>query len=360
MNVEEVHFNHDPSSAHADALTIKYGNTLTVTAPEWRNGKSYAVAYTLRAVSSTTLIKARFSGGPPNGTRQISVRPRLLDAPPFQMLFGQNATQSKPVVFDHEGNSGKVDFVLESGGPQKVGSYLLQLDWLATDAGNTTRFGYTTHRIFVVVDTPKAPWVQGLVEPPNLSFPRVDALEFACNVAAGAVSLTMATELLMQGIYNLPNQSYEPNALFVTEADGDFNLTSFLKLPSGGFTNECRGVASAVVTFANLLGDRLCPLMLYKNTGVVDINSVRLIGSESTFQKTFFGRHEVAVRIGLPLDENLPVTDACLQFGNANNPIEVFRMPLGHLNPNGIGYLFELIGSGDFENQVVIDPRPVF
>src|SRR5215831_12903005 len=78
MKIEEVHFNHDTSSASADALSIrKNAAGGPIVAPEWKDGQiPQPAAYASAAIGNQVSIKARFSGGPLNGSREI----RAIDA----------------------------------------------------------------------------------------------------------------------------------------------------------------------------------------------------------------------------------------------------------------------------------------
>src|SRR5260370_42544674 len=73
MQLEEVYFNHDPAPAAHDAMTIcRSGGGATIVAPEWQRGlPSQPAAYARDAIAGAVTIKARFSGGPQNGTRKI-------------------------------------------------------------------------------------------------------------------------------------------------------------------------------------------------------------------------------------------------------------------------------------------------
>src|SRR5687767_6041564 len=74
MQLEEVQFNHNPASATNDAFTIcRDKNSGAIVAPEWRRTphRREPAAYARDAITGAVTIRARFSGGPQNGTRKI-------------------------------------------------------------------------------------------------------------------------------------------------------------------------------------------------------------------------------------------------------------------------------------------------
>src|SRR5258707_14999074 len=73
MKIEEVHFNHDTSSASSDALNIrKNASGGPIVAPEWKSGQiPKPPAYASAAIGIKVTIKANFWQAPANGARQI-------------------------------------------------------------------------------------------------------------------------------------------------------------------------------------------------------------------------------------------------------------------------------------------------
>ena len=370
MTVEEIHFNHDPASMIADAMTIKYADGTVIAAPEWGGGRKHAAAYRAMTLKRPITIKARFSGGPPNGTRRIVAVPVFnhpLTGVPDLGHMADGGMMPKDVSFDAAGDSSLEEFDIKPiSGDVAVGTHHLVWSWRFFKQGVWTEFKQTHHTIYVVLASPTAPWFQGAVEPAGRSYPWVEAIQFACQWADGALTVDRATELITNAINTLENQDYPlpdtDNRLFVDEFDAPFNLTFFLNgLNSASFINECTGVTAAVATFGNLLGDRLCPLQMFKDSGTIRTQLIRLIGSNETddpVQKDF-GKHEAATRAGLPLDEHLPVYDACLRFADGVSPDLPVAMPLSRLDLIG-GYLPRLIQTGGFENFVLMPPRGVY
>jgi hypothetical protein len=132
VKIEEVHFNHDTASANADAFNIRQNASGSpITAPEWKDGQpSKPAAYARYELGSKVHIKARITGGPPNGHAKI----RAIDpwAPPaypggcigwflvllaklLRGLFGNvlGEVKEKNVAFDASGDSGIEEFSLQ-------------------------------------------------------------------------------------------------------------------------------------------------------------------------------------------------------------------------------------------------------
>jgi len=238
----------------------------------------------------------------------------------------------------------------------------LALNWRSLDARSSTKFDVTRHRVYVVTSLPTAPWCQGLSEPPDLQFPWVEALDVACSWARGASSIFRATELIAHAINALPKQTYLSSATqFAPLTDSPFHLWQYIfeLNNSASFANDCRGVAGALASFANLLGNRLCPLLLSPNqgTGTFGTLPIRLL-TDNAFLAQTFGHHEVATKASEPLNDFLPVYDACLELDEAS-PILAVGMLLGHPAQNGPDYLHRFMDSGNVNNRIVIPPRSV-
>ncbi len=272
MQVDEIHFNHDTTSASHDALTIcRNGLSGAIVAPEWKRGfPSQPAAYARDALISPITIKAKFSGGPQNAARKI----RAIDGSPpppqksgcagiiaaiidaiLRTLFGNilGEVGAESVVFDANGNSSLTTFTL-------IGQWLTpnsfvskretKWKWQYHANGSWHDFDLTTHAIYVVLNVPNAPWVQtGDVT----QLPWTDALDRACAWALGAKTLDEAAALITYGVNRQQNESYTPMTMF---GFGDYNLASYLTHVNNGmpFIMNCTDCADAVTTLSNLLG----------------------------------------------------------------------------------------------------------
>ncbi|MGH7551568.1 MAG: hypothetical protein ACREMQ_00900, partial [Longimicrobiales bacterium] len=270
MTVDEIHFNHDPTSSSSDALNIRVnGSGAPIVAPEWTNGgPSRPAAYAASALGSTVTIKAKFSGGPANK----NVKVRALDAyvPPSQTgclgvlisiiaailrgLFGNvlGEVDERQVNFDGAGNSTPETFELinhklKTAG---VGARTTEWKWQYRSHGQWHTFANTKHRIYLVVDVPAGPWTQTVND---TQLPWTDALDKACAWAHGAITKDEAAARITKAINARPPQSYTPATLF---GFYDYYLTSYMTALDAGapFQLNCTDCANAVTTFANLLG----------------------------------------------------------------------------------------------------------
>lgn len=274
MQVEEVHFNHDPSSAGRDALTIcrNAAAGAAITAPEWRRSpaKNEPAAYARDALTGPVEIKARLSGGPPETT--VEVRAVDADEPVrrsgcagtliwllekvVDALFGTvGEVAPKLVTFDGAGDSGLETFTLNSRwlGP---GGFVSRRDnvwrWQYRDGGRWKDFDTTDHVVYVVLDLPGDPWVQS-GDPTQL--PWADALERACRWAVGADTTDATAERITRRVNRVADVSYTPATMFGFTT---YQLSSYLgHLGGGPFVMNCTDCANAVTTLSNLLGCRL-------------------------------------------------------------------------------------------------------
>jgi hypothetical protein len=264
------------------------------------------------------------------------------------------------VAFDPNGESGLHTFELSGHLDRaRVGRTDVVWNWQQHVAGERwLDIATTSHLVYVTLHAPGKPWLKATVE--ALDKPWAEAIDLACQWAADADSIADSTALIAEAIYSLPHQRYAADSVFVDGASAPFNLTQYLHDVKLGadFTNECRGIAAALVTFANLMGDRLCPLQMWPTQGGKnDTQSIMLIGDD-VFRSTLFTRHETATQQAIAASDLSPVFDACLKLdGHLTVPL---GMPLGHIDPNGLDYRFKLLRTGDFDALQVLPPRGVF
>jgi hypothetical protein len=342
MQVAEVHFNHDTTSASHDALTIgRNAASGPIVAPEWKHGApSQPAAYARDAITAPVTIKARFSGGPQNGTRKI----RAIDgspAPPQQSgcagiiaalidallraLFGNilGEVGAEPVLFDANGSSSLTTFTL-------LGQWLTPNSFVSKRetkwkwqywAKGWHDFDLTTHTIYVVLNVPNAPWVQ---TGDATQLPWTDALDLACTWALGAKTLDEAAERITYGVNRQQNESYTPMTIF---GFGDYNLASYLThVNNGPFIMNCTDCADAVTTLANLLG---CTLAEGQFFNMQTRPFLTLAGDPSNAAAwvTFgWSYHEIC---WLNDFNSNTVWDGCLQLDMSNNPnVHAAQLPV--------------------------------
>jgi hypothetical protein len=392
MRVAEIHFNHDPESAAADALNLRGSADALIVAPEWRyDAPSQPVAYAVKALrrgvetgAGDVTIKVRFGGAPPGATARIRAvvpvdpRARFLEflAPPRGLL---GVAQAQEVTFDANGESPLVTFALKGHRllGATVGASWTGWDWQALVDGRWWTFISTWHRVCVVPDLPRPPWCQSEPDPNGYQLPWADAMALACLWAAGATTVVEATQRIVEQINAHPKLGYSPDDAFTPVDPGtlvrSFHLSYFLSeladpaYDSGNrIGTDCHAAATAVATFASILGADIRALSI---RDAFDLNSVRMIGGELAGPgrpRTRFGKHEVALveQGALPADvvvangiaTGFLVHDACLEVDAAGTWVLPVRRALGTPDPAGSGYRQQLIKGGD---GTIATPKPI-
>ncbi len=375
MKIEEVHFNHDTSSASADALSIrKNAAGGPIVAPEWKEGQTpQPAAYASAAIGNQVSIKARFSGGPLNGSREI----RAIDAylPPavpsgclgwllsliaqiLRALFGNilGDAQQRVVAFDGAGNSGLETFVLINHKlkTSSVGIHTTTWKWQVKHGRKWLDFGSTQHKIYLILDLPNGPWDQSSAAN-NTQLPWTDALDKACLWALGAKTKDEAAAKITLAINGQPNQTYTPVTMFGFTPP--YQLTSYMNQIDSGlpFSLNCTDCADAVTTFANLLG---CDLWEGRFFNMVTRRFLPLNGNpavDTDWVSWTWGYHEICWLNAIGQYQN--IYDGCLQVDMDDNygdtvhiPRNPIKMQFGMNAPDD--YRFRLIqsGAGTLEN----------
>ena len=363
MQVEEVHFNHNPKSASADAITIaNNGASGAILAPEWQRSpfKREPCAYALGAISGPVTIKARFSGGPQGGVRRI----RAIDAnpvPPQQVgcgglflwllqkithtLFGTvGEVVQKDVSFDGSGSSGLETFTLNApylGANGFVTKRSTVWKWQYKSGKSWVDFDTTDHTMFITADMPTAPWVQS-GNPTQL--PWVTALERACLWAIGKKTKDDVAAAITMEVNRVPNVTYTPMTMFGFDS---YQLASYLgHLTGGPFVMNCTDAADAVTTLSNLLG---CNLAEGRFFNMVTRKFLTLSGEPvipGDWVSFTWGYHEICWLNDFSSNR---VWDGCLQLDMSDVPnVHVAKlatkMPFSVPEPND--YRTRLIATG--------------
>jgi hypothetical protein len=399
-----VVFNHDPNSSATSALNIRRNATDVVVVPEWRRGISVEpedspAAYALRDTWLNTIrIKAEFTCSDAQ-LKSVGVRavppplgPALL--PLLQSLLGPlgamavlhnpayagwrdslielvsghvlGAVQSRNVVFDSNGQSGLQTFDLVRPGLWVSGVGIYDVSWLWQYRRSTlepwTDLTTTHHRVYVVLEAPKASWNQLPYRADNTQLPWTDVLDYACRWASGAYSPDVAATRITSAVYALGDPLGEQRIEYGCPVFGSpqysvlfFNCTAFLERLRGGIGNgpyvNCTDCATIVSTFANCLGctlwqSRMAPAI----APTFATNPILAIGS-AIWQfpcgaALGFAYHEVAWKGTCTMDEE--VFDACLLVNGASDPT---RAPFIARLPADIRY--GRTGSGEYRDRLV-------
>jgi hypothetical protein len=135
---------------------------------------------------------------------------------------------------------------------------------LAVPDGAPTAMGELrdhTHRIYVLLDVPTAPWQQAPYQPNNLQLPWTDILDHGCRWAAPATIPDDAAARITRKVYDLGPGiiTYDcPGGGSTHYANPGFDCTAFLDRLGGGVGNgqyvNCTDCATIVSVFANAVG----------------------------------------------------------------------------------------------------------
>lgn len=367
VHVEAIKLNHDSSSASNDALNIRRNASQFVSVPEWTRGSSISpedapAAYSVADTRGNSLtIQARFSG-PPNTKAEVrAVDPTITPTPTqpsgcagvlisilrsiIRGLAGNvlGEVEKKTVSFDGSGDSGFVTFTLQnptlSSSFVSVRTTTWQWQWReGPSAPSWTDIEQSTHRIYVLLDTPEAPWKQAPYTSANTQLPWTDVLDVACRWAIGASTPVDAATGVTKGVWNLgPNRiEYDcpgGGASHYLTGFSTFDCTAFLDRISGGMGNgryvNCTDCGTFVSVFSNAVG---CALWSSRMNGWFPLNPIRSIGNTtwypgcSNWPNKGFGYHEVAWTNGCT--EADEVYDACLEVDGDADPQSPPHTPL--------------------------------
>lgn len=265
--------------------------------------------------------------------------------------------KAKWVPFDNAGWSAFETFQLQHVRlwDVGVGIHTTSWRWQYREKQNApwTDFATSEHRIYVLLEVPKAPWQQSPYTSANAQLPWTAVLDRACGWAFGATSRDQAAERVTRSVYGLGPSIVEydcPGYGFSHYSSGSFSCSAFLDLLAGGpglgrYIN-CSDCATIVSTFANAVG---CDLWQSRMGYGFDLNSLLAIGSniwQTACGWGSFTYHEVAWKDGCTAND--PVWDACLQVDGDADPTSAPHTPLLPTNlrfgtPGSMDYLDRLV-----------------
>lgn len=251
VQLDSISFNWG-GTAQNSALRIRRNFGAAVAVPEWTHGggnepSAYAIAQVL-AGGNVPQLRVAFSGGEDGEIVTIAAVGNgtpLGNIAPQQVTFGANGTA---VV--------QMPLANCTIGAQTVGIVDTTWAWTATEGdGQPYPLGNTTHRSYLVLDTPSAPWTQN----GGTQDPWVTALEAACTYAQGAPTATDAAGGITTGV-NISGVQYNPAPSLFINNGGAVNvaLTTFLNWRAAGgpyaMTLNCFDCGALVMLLSNLLG----------------------------------------------------------------------------------------------------------
>jgi len=369
VSLLSVAFNHDPSSARADAINLRHNGDLTgiQRLPEWRAGaglgqRDSRAAYALAETAGNQItIEAQLSCDNPRtpvvDVRAVEPHPPtpplawlqqmfgfLVPAGPFQawqlfLLWGALArprpgllgsVEAREVRFGADGRSGPLPFALRDVRmwERGVGVHAVNWRWEARESadGPWQPIATTHHTIYTILSLPTEPWMQQPFDGTNTQLPWTEVLDRACSWAQGSRTAHEAATRITRALYDLGPELiqydcpggggthytwFEPYAVF--------DCTAFLRRLEGGFGwgpyVNCIDCASIVSTFANVLGADLSQSGMGSGIGApFRTNPIRALGSprwRTPCDWGEFGYHEVAWTGACGSDDE--VVDACLE-----------------------------------------------
>lgn len=384
VQLDSITFNHDSTSATADAINLRRNATEPVIVPEWRHGATInpedsPAAYAQNPTRGHTItIKARFHRTDAN---LRSVRIRAVDAdtsPPqptgclawlfwlllvlIRALTGNvlGEVRARTVHFLPTGATAPETFTLRRVRLWRVGVgvYTTNWRWQYRRKGHWVDFATTSHRIYVLLDVPTAPWQQAPYADTNLQLPWTEVLDHACRWAASANTPDTAASLVTSAVYHLGPARVEydcPGGGSSHYSSPAFDCTAFLDRLRGGTGNgqyvNCSDCATIVSTFANAVGADLWQSRMGFG---FELNPILAIGS-STWEPACessgygwtgsFSYHEVAWKGACGVNEH--VFDGCLQVDGDADPTTAPQTPLLPRNLR-----FGNSGDGDYRDRL--------
>jgi len=351
VSIDAIKFNHDPNSATNDALNIRKSKSAFVKVPEWEKGKctkhdDSRAAYAIKETAGKTLtIQARFSGGPAGGEVDIRAvdssqsypgKPGCVGAvlsiiaKIIQAVFGNalGEVKERKVKFDAKGDSGFVSFELVKVSLSKtpVGIRYTEWTWQWREGKGAPWIDIETtrHKIYVVLEVPKAPWVQQPYNAANDQLPWTDVMDYSCVWAIGAKDRDFAAAKITECVNVLgPARIRYDTSVGATNyaRSGSFRCTRFLERLDGKFglgeKVNCTDCATITSTFSNVLG---CDLWQSRMGANFALNEIIAIGF-AAWKVPFFGSfsyHEVAWEGACGRTDDL--YDACLKVDGGLDP----------------------------------------
>jgi hypothetical protein len=358
-----IKFNHDEHAADTDALNIRKNNTQAIKVPEWVRGMTKPddslAAYAISEVKGNTItIQAKFRRKDP---KISSAEVRAIQPPPhpppkgfirwllellekfpwlwyfllwlFYRGFGKNVlgmVKTTKVTFNALGLSDYVSFDLEKDWIQRRGVGIHMVNWRwqfrVKPKHSWTTFDTSKHKIYTVINVPKAPWKQ---QPfPDSQNPWTEMLDFACDWAATQMHTDGVAAAITHKVYHGLGLTYDMGGgASKYTLSNYFKATKFiayLKTGAGlGNVVNCTDCATIVTAFSNLLGTDLLASRMYDTTGYDNfiLNRIIAIGQSGWGCPGWgcsFGYHEVAWKGSGAHGER--IYDACLKVDKDNNP----------------------------------------
>lgn len=387
--LESIKFNHDPTSANADALSIRKNASDFVSVPEWIrsqcvNPEDSPAAYSIKETQGNTLSIQAQLHCTDQSIQEIEVRAidpywnlaaqgciyailvklgaKLFLGPPTvppKNILGD--VKPKKVTFQSNGYTDFESFELInvdlSSSGVGIGTVTWNWQYRTLPDGSWLDLITTVHRIYSLLELPKSPWLQSPYNASNIQLPWTDVMDYACNWAMGKKTLDTAACAVTQNVFNLGPSvvTYDcPGGGGTHYANSSFNCTAFIERLHGGLGNgqyvNCTDCATIVSTFANVVG---CDLWQSRMGYYFDLNPILAIGSnvwETACDWGGFRYHEVAWKGACNHDDG--VFDACLKVDGDPDPTTSPHIPEQPCNMR-----FGNTGDGQYRDKLAAPPN---
>lgn len=323
VSVEAIRFDHASGSLTNDALEIRHSFALPVTVPEWTKGETMAAespaAYAILETQGQTLtVEVKLAIAPASVT-QAHVR----------ALGGGVLGKLDPQLVSFAGGVSTpafVSFELKHHGIGAAGIRREDIEWrwqYRCGSGGWNDAGTTRHRIYILLETPKAPWDQ---TPGSTGNPWTDVLDYACDWASGETTRDGAASAITEHVNTSLGLTYDMDSgmsQYTTPVNGlNFECTQFVDYVKNGLglgnVVNCTDCGTIVTTFANVLG---CDLHASQMRNGFALNQIHAIGQPGFGCPNWgcgFSYHEVAWKGGGGAAD--PLFDACLRVDGDTDP----------------------------------------
>lgn len=205
LSLKTITFNHDPFSASTSAMNIRRNKDFEVPVPEYdeaipRTPAESCAAYAKQETTAqNAFVRVVFTstGG---GNPHFDVRAQGGD------VLGALDPQS--VDFTGAAASKTVDFPLSHRKFTRIARQDITWQWEFRQQGNPNwqPLVTTSHRIYVVLKVPPAPWTQALADKRN---PWTDLLDFCCPIASGNRNAAEAVESITKSVHRNYSLRYD-------------------------------------------------------------------------------------------------------------------------------------------------------
>jgi len=278
ISLNTITFNHDTSSAATSSLNIRRNKDFEVPVPEYdaaipRTPAESCAAYAKQETAAQNVfVRAVFTatGG---GNPHFEV----------QALGGGllGALDPQPIDFTGGANTKTVDFPLTHRNFNAIARQDVTWHWQFREQGNPNwqPLVSTSHRIYIVLKMPPAPWTQALANKRN---PWTDLLDFCCAIASGKQNAPDAAESITKNVHEAYPLRYDiesGNARYgFAHTGSSFQLTNWINY-------VLKGNAPAAPIFCNGTAEQ------YKDSWIVNCYDcaasaalmAKLVGADSDY-----------------------------------------------------------------------------